>query len=1382
LKKDIRFIMNFTYKQHNSLFYRLFSCVIILAFLANLCMFPSTVYAQNFQNTILNLPIPGAMVSTTQSFVPTMVRGITVYPDRPFYFDFIVDTGDTGIEDKELKEESTKLIKYFLASLTIPEENMWVNLSPYEKDRIIPEAFGDTEMGRDLLAQDYLLKQLTASLMYPEDELGEAFWDKIYAKALQEYGTTQIPMDTFNKVWIVPEKAVVYEHDQSVFVIESKLKVMLEEDYLAMDYFVGNGRDRSVQSPIRIVQSEIIQEIIIPAIEKEVNEGKNFSNLRQIYNSTILATWYKMKLKDSMLGQVYIDQNKTQGVDTQDKQINQKIYDQYIKSFKKGVYNYIKEDYDPKRQEIIPRKYFSGGAQFAASSILVVKEHINPEQDPESGKIYIVSSPIGSTSISERATFINRFIQESNEARRDMLQNLNTVRIFGVRTEINEGIVLIKVKDQSRVDEDVYTLNQDTGQLTQITYTNGVAVTINDEDVYRDFDVTYNGKSIELIFNQEVNISNKMLQEGIDSLSADDKEILYILANPFVAKAFDVWKKPEEFIARTENPYWLDMLERMRSFNRNILAIDPNLVNILSKPFRLFSKFKIVKGLKNIAGEIVGISILFNRATHNIFKGPGKGGIRWMTAEDLLEDSAFVRVFEEFKKLNPTEEQILKLIHKWLNGEALALSSGMTLKTAPFDIQLGGGKGTVFLGQISKDGNGEWKLIDEFTWTEKEGMSEEEISIIKDNSALVARAHNRLLSEAGVVGIDKDIPASDMMTNAEILAWYADDYIEFSQDEIVAEYPDFSDVFEDINRKKKNIDYGVTDVPYLEAVTKYWKEKNVPMPWLGVYTGKPLEYGGALGRTEATGFGVGDIMMGILSLTGMKRSKILDEYDLKKHYKLDKNFKDPFLRTLFKGKSLTDLRMAIHGGGNVALYHALYAVQMGIDIRVIGVRGITLILKEGQRWSEEEIQRMIEAGGKKGLFRAWQARAINKDKVTVLTVEKYGREELTKAVVGADVDILSLSSKEGVIIEHNAQDIKAPIILEGANGAVDARGGQNMPIDTIILHDTLANAGGVLVSSFETLQAVLGKSFTLKTIRKMRKDQLLKTLVKTIEARINRQGEITRTFRDAGDLLSAKELIKARYTALLNKFDGDFERFRDEAWVSDRKSVSLATLEVFESRIENAGLTELLKSVRETAYNELKGEIREIENKKTADILLGWFQLEFKKTPNEVLVDMRALVYTLNGIERRLQNGALGYEDSRTAGNQRNALADKLRRSRLKDDPDIKRIVRKLKKTDPPLKKIPVSQGGSSPLIAGNTSKEVGGVDLNPALMNLRVQGDGKGNFEPINVDSVSSPINGLTPMIINITPVPSMLPLLGFNDEDSDNIFPLQIGELSYN
>lgn len=47
-----------------------------------------------------------------------------------------------------------------------------------------------TEVGRDLLAQDYLLKQITASLLYPEGDTGKSFWSKVYQKAFEEFGST----------------------------------------------------------------------------------------------------------------------------------------------------------------------------------------------------------------------------------------------------------------------------------------------------------------------------------------------------------------------------------------------------------------------------------------------------------------------------------------------------------------------------------------------------------------------------------------------------------------------------------------------------------------------------------------------------------------------------------------------------------------------------------------------------------------------------------------------------------------------------------------------------------------------------------------------------------------------------------------------------------------------------------------------------------------------------------------------------------------------------------------------------------------------------------------------------------------------------------------
>ncbi len=402
-----------------NIFFRGICLGIILCFLATAIIPPKALAQSAF-----NLPIPGTIVNLSSGFVPVMLKGLKVYPDNPFKFDFIVDSGNTGLAGDELKAESEKLARYFLASLTVPQDDLWVNLSPYEKDRIIPDALSQTDMGKDMLAQDYLLKQITASLIYPEGDQGKVFWKEVYKKAYEQYGTTNIPIDTFNKVWIVPARAVVYEQSDKAFVVESSLKVMIEEDYVAMEKSKEDRREKIedrksnvdkvssdsapssiVYSPSSVssltsslqplpsdISSSIVREMIIPELEKEVNSGKNFSQLRQIYNAIILAYWFKTKLKDSILNTVYADRNKVEGIELVHSKMSlaekdigdvssinptsQEIYNQYLDSFKKGVMNFIKVEYDPYTNKNIPRKYFAGGERLgfggiAGSSIII---------------------------------------------------------------------------------------------------------------------------------------------------------------------------------------------------------------------------------------------------------------------------------------------------------------------------------------------------------------------------------------------------------------------------------------------------------------------------------------------------------------------------------------------------------------------------------------------------------------------------------------------------------------------------------------------------------------------------------------------------------------------------------------------------------------------------------------------------------------------------------------------------------------------------------------------------------------------------------------------------------------------------------------------------
>jgi|GEM_PF-1902926 len=380
--------------------YRLLSAAVNLVFLFTTLISPLPASAQTLPQVLPMLPAVGARVPLSEAYIPALLKGVKIDPADPLHFNFIIDTGNAKLDDAALTDESNKLIKYFLATLTTPDQDLWVNLSPYEKDRIVPEVFGQTEMGRDLLAQDYILKQLTSSLIYPEEDLGKEFWTKVRAKVRQQFGTDNLPVNTFNKVWVIPEDAVVYESEAGAYVVKSHLKVMLEADYVAAQQLnspsqelretalnspsltrgEGLGEGAALSSPHASggdpnktdqLASQVIREIILPSIEQEVNQGKNFATLRQIYHSMILATWYKLNLKRTLLGQIYVDQNKVKGVDLEDKTQKEKIYTQYLAAFKKGVFNYIKADYDELSNRKTPRKYFSGGNNFAPIARIV---------------------------------------------------------------------------------------------------------------------------------------------------------------------------------------------------------------------------------------------------------------------------------------------------------------------------------------------------------------------------------------------------------------------------------------------------------------------------------------------------------------------------------------------------------------------------------------------------------------------------------------------------------------------------------------------------------------------------------------------------------------------------------------------------------------------------------------------------------------------------------------------------------------------------------------------------------------------------------------------------------------------------------------------------
>src|SRR5690349_17332069 len=99
------------HKQRFQFGFRLLTAFVALSFLLN-SLLPGISFAQMG----LELPRPGRSVSLSPAFVPPHLTGLTIHPDNPLQFDFIIDTGDEPLKGQALKDESMKLVKYFMAS------------------------------------------------------------------------------------------------------------------------------------------------------------------------------------------------------------------------------------------------------------------------------------------------------------------------------------------------------------------------------------------------------------------------------------------------------------------------------------------------------------------------------------------------------------------------------------------------------------------------------------------------------------------------------------------------------------------------------------------------------------------------------------------------------------------------------------------------------------------------------------------------------------------------------------------------------------------------------------------------------------------------------------------------------------------------------------------------------------------------------------------------------------------------------------------------------------------------------------------------------------------------------------------------------------------
>jgi glutamate dehydrogenase (NAD(P)+) len=309
------------------------------------------------------------------------------------------------------------------------------------------------------------------------------------------------------------------------------------------------------------------------------------------------------------------------------------------------------------------------------------------------------------------------------------------------------------------------------------------------------------------------------------------------------------------------------------------------------------------------------------RVQYNITLGPAKGGIRYHPDVSL--------------------------------DEVTALAAWMTWKCAVAHVPFGGGKGGIVCDPTR--------------------MSPRELE------ALTRRYVAEIIDS---IGPEKDVPAPDVNTNDQVMAWVMDTY---------------------------SMHVGHTST--------------------AVVTGKPLELGGSLGRREATGRGV-----------------MICARESAKHLGFD-----------LKGATI-----AIQGFGNVG----------GVSAQLLAEQGAKIVAVAD-----------------------WKGGVCNTKGLDIPKLTDYVRQHKTVAgfsgadpltndqLFKLDVAVLIPAALENQITMENAPDIKAKLVVEGANGPTTPDAHRHLyERGIMVVPDILANSGGVTTSYFEWVQDRYGYFWTEKEV------------------------------------------------------------------------------------------------------------------------------------------------------------------------------------------------------------------------------------------------------------------------------------------------------------
>lgn len=306
----------------------------------------------------------------------------------------------------------------------------------------------------------------------------------------------------------------------------------------------------------------------------------------------------------------------------------------------------------------------------------------------------------------------------------------------------------------------------------------------------------------------------------------------------------------------------------------------------------------------------------------------------------------------------------------------------------------------------------------------KGGITVDPSKLTKDEIKSLSVAYARFI--APYIGAWRDVPAPDVNTDGQIMSYMLEEY-----------------------------------------------EKKIGYQAPGTFTGKPIELGGSLGRTEATGQG------GV--------------YVLEVYTKLRKM--DPKKTTV-----------AVQGFGNVGYYFAKLASELGFKVIAVSDSSSGIYSEKGL-----DIKTLAKYKDEGGAFKDYSVKG---------GMKFISNEELLEL----SVDVLVPAALENAITKDNMEKISAKTVIEMANGPTTTEADHYLYERGIdVIPDILSNSGGVTVSYFEWVQNLNGYFWPSVRVN----DELKKLITKAFVDIDKVKKEKRISYRRAANYISLKRIIDA---------------------------------------------------------------------------------------------------------------------------------------------------------------------------------------------------------------------------------------------------------------